>query len=155
MNLPKCDFHTNSKLAEKILPNGFNSIMLFGTVFSKLPKLTDKQRLHENTHVAQWQDCVALGFVIAIISLCTLLSFDIAEYWMYIFCPLPFVLFYILYGLEFMYNRYIKKQSSIKAYLNISFEKHARHCAATWNEPCERQNFYQSFDWWRTKFPNV
>lgn len=149
MNLPKGVFKYNSSIAKFLLGKNYHTIMLFGFVFTKLDTLPSKIRIHEQTHIAQYQDCIGIGFMFDIIALFTLFAFDVREYWMYSFIVLPFVLFYLIYGLEWLYFKLIKGLSCKDAYLNIGFERQARHCASTWDKPCEEQNFYGSFDWWK------
>lgn len=152
MNLPQAPVYYNSKIAKFILQRGFSTIMLFGMIFTKLPQISEKTKIHEETHAAQWQDCVGIGFVFNIIALFTLFSFDVREYWMFLFVPMPFVLFYIIYGIEWIINIIFRKMTPFEAYLNIGFEKQARWCASTWNLPCEQQNFYSSLKWWSKRF---
>lgn len=150
MNLPKTKIYFNSKIAKYItwMP-GFKTIMLFGAVFTELPTLSAKTRIHESTHVAQYQDCIGLGFISSIILAFGLFALGVNSPWMWILAIYPFFLFYIIYGAEWVWNRVVKKQSSRDAYLSIGFEKQARWCADTWDKPCEEQNFYQSFGWWK------
>lgn len=138
----------NSKLAKLILYKEYIAIMLFGFVFTRENSLSLKVRLHEQTHIRQYMDCFQLGFMVGIPLLFILLACGLESLWLLMLFILPIFGFYILYGLEYLMLR-IKGYSKSEAYSNISFEKHARWIASTWNKPCEKRNKYKSFGWYQ------
>lgn len=151
MNLPKTvKLHKSwiARFLSKIMP-GDTTFMLFGLVVTTKEKLDDQERIKQDTHVAQYQDCIGLGFMVSIILAFSLFALDVNSAWLWILAIYPFLLYYIIYGLEWSWFRFVKKQVSSQAKRNIGFERQARWCASTWNEPCEKQHFYGSLDWWR------
>lgn len=139
----------NSKIAEFITFIGnFSTIMLFGKVFTEKSSLTEKSKEHEKTHVSQYKDCMYLGLSIDIIMLFVILGAELSYWWFIALLLLPFLLFYIWYGIEFLV-RWIITRDREQAYEDVSFERQARWVAETWDKPCEERHNYGSFEWMR------
>lgn len=141
-------FH-NSWIAKLLLGSRFNTVMLFGSVFTKLGSLSEKTRLHEETHAEQWLDCVVLGLLLDIAIYLALAILGLSSPWFGLLLVFPFFLFYILYGLEWLYLMISEKRTAFDAYIHLSFEKQARERAKSWNLP--EQSKYRSFAWWSLK----
>ena len=90
-----------SKLA-KILTflDGFTTMMFFGVVITEREKLGGRTISHEGTHIKQYWDIVQLGFAISVIIFFLCLLFDVASWWMLSLIIIPFILYYIIYGIE-------------------------------------------------------
>lgn len=135
----------NSKLAKVLtFMKGFVTMMFFGTVITEKDSLTEKEKKHEGTHVKQYWDCFAVGGFIAMILMFVLFGFDVRSWWMLLLLLIPALLYYVIYGIEYVILR-LKGRSKEEAYLSIGFERQARWIAETWNLPCEEQNHYVSF----------
>lgn len=112
--------HYNSKLAHLILPKNYATITLFGHIFFKKEKdkVSNKTLNHEYIHVEQQKECFWLGFGFGIL---VLIFTDII--WLSLL--MPFVFFYLWYGIEYLIGLFIHKFNPKKAYYSISFEKEA------------------------------
>ena len=135
----------NSRLA-KVLTfiKGFSTMMLFGFVITEKESLHPSELKHEEAHVYQYRDCITLGAYISIIALFTFAGLGLMGWWMLSLLVLPFVLFYILYGLNWLLLLPFKGKD---AYDYICFERHARWIEETWYKPCEEQRHSYSFQW--------
>lgn len=143
-----------SKLAKLLtFIDGFKTMMFFGFVITEKESLTEKELKHEGTHVQQYKDCIALGGFLSLILFFSFAAFEKTGYWMFSLLLLPFLMYYIIYGVEYLFYL-IKERNSNDAYHKISFERQAYWIAETWDKPCEEQNHYVSFGWWRKNFNN-
>ena len=143
----------NSKLAKLVtFFKGFGTIMLFGSVFTEYPTLGGDSLTHEKAHVYQYRDCFFVGmYLFLIILFGWAILVGEPEWWMLALPLIPIFLFYILYGLEYLY--WVCRGKGWKgAYDFISFERHAYWIEETWNLPVEQQNPYCWFGWWRKNF---
>lgn len=80
-----------SKLAEKILWDGYSTIMLFGFIFTKKDSLKPSSLRHEKIHCEQYKECLEL----MILPFLVLIAFN--SFWWIILYPL---MYYIIYGTE-------------------------------------------------------
>lgn len=139
----------NSKLAKLItFFKNFSTIMLFGALFTEKDSLSEKVIKHEEAHSLQYADCSSLGCAIGILLMFVLFAMDIQSFWMLLLLLIPLLMFYFLYGVEFLIRWAISKDR-VQAYKDVSFERHARYIAETWDKPCEKQNHYVSFGWFK------
>lgn len=139
----------NSKLAKFLtFMKGFSTMMFFGAVITEKSKLSGKTLKHEKTHIHQYQDCMGLGFAIGIVAMFTLFAFEIQSWWMLLLVLIPFLFYYVIYGVECLFWR-IRGFNKTDAYRKIGFERQARWIADTWNLPYIHQHHYTSFGWWR------
>lgn len=123
-----------SKVA-KLLFSGYHTMMLFGFVFSKKSE-TDYSRKtgrHEQIHVIQYIELFIISAVIV-----SILMMVGCTRWLF---PLPFILFYLLYGIEciisfvhhfFAHGKKSVQDANAKSYRNCAFEMEAR---ANENDP--------------------
>lgn len=139
----------NSKIAKIItFIGGFKTITLFGMCFTEKDSLTPKTIEHETAHSKQYFDCVNIGLYLDIILFFIIIG-NVGPTWNLLYLLLiPLLLFYILYGVEFLI-KWIKYKNNIEAYRNISFEKHAKWIEETYNLPCEEQHHYINFGWFK------
>ena len=137
----------NSKIAKLItfMPD-FKTLMLFGAVFTENSELNGKTLAHEGTHVKQYWDCFYLGVAFDIIMMFVLFGFGGSFGSLIPLLFVPFLLFYILYGIEFLIRLMLTRDKK-RAYLELSMEKQAQWIAETWDKPCPEQNHYISFGW--------
>lgn len=133
----------NSKLA-KVLTfiKDFSTMMFFGVVITEKDTLSVKSKRHEECHVYQYRDCRLLGFYVFLLLLFLLLFLGVESFWLITLAIIPLVLFYVLYGIEFLLRWIFNGFDRDKAYLDISFEKHARWYASKY------ENKYTSFRFW-------
>lgn len=141
--------HYNSQLAKLVtfIPN-FKTIMLFGAVFTEKSELDGKVLEHEKTHCLQYKDCFNLGIYVDVLLLFILFAFNIVNWNLLYLIIIPILLFYAWYGIEYIVLR-LKGHDHIEAYRNIGFERQAKWRAETWDKPCEEQNHYEQFGWYR------
>lgn len=140
----------NSKLAKALtFMRGFSTIMFFGFVFTEKSKLSERELKHESAHVFQYRDCFSAGMILAIILLFTWVALNdgFGTWWMLTLLLIPLLLFYVIYGINLLWNITVKRMSVRDAYENVCFEKHAYWIDSTWDKPCEEQNHYVSFGW--------
>lgn len=99
---------------------GYSAIFLFGVLFvSPNAKMTDRLINHETIHSKQYNELLYTGLIITIIfSLIGLIS-----WWWLLISPCTF---YILYGIEWLFEYICNGFNAHKAYRNISFEREAR-----------------------------
>lgn len=138
----------NSKLAQRLLSSGYAAIMLFGLVFVKGESLTKRQMEHEKVHQGQFSDCVCTGLILAIIAMFTLFACDIRSWWMLLLLLIPFSLFYLLYGFEWL-MRLIQLRNPHDAYRQISFEREAYDLQEEYRKPCAERRSRHSFSWFK------
>ena len=138
----------DSRLARVLtFMKGFVTMMFFGTVITEKDSLTQKELKHEGTHVHQYWDCFAAGGFLALVVMFVLFAFDVRSWWMLLLAFMPVLLYYLIYGIEYVILR-LKGHNREEAYLLIGFEKQACWISSTWHLPCEQQNHYVSFGWW-------
>ena len=113
----------NSKLAKAILFKGYNTIMLFGYIFTKKESLMPSSLRHELIHCEQYKECI-IAFLIPFAILCIFYSW----WWL----PIYFLMYYIIYGVEYLislvYN--IFKTLIKKEKFNISDINHKAYKAS-------------------------
>lgn len=102
----------NNRLAKLLLFSGYNTIMLFGFIFTKLNELKPSIIRHENIHRKQYLECTVLSLPVTLL-LCYLVS-----RWFLLLIP---VFYYLLYVGEWLIRLFMPGD----AYRNISFEKEA------------------------------
>lgn len=135
----------NSRLAKRLtFMKDFKTMMFFGFVITENTELHPKVLKHEEAHVYQYRDCISVGAYISLIAFFTCAAFDAVGWWMISLLILPFVFFYVLYGINYLILFPFKRK---KAYYYICFERHAEWISATWDKPCEEQNHYVSLQW--------
>ena len=114
----------NSKIAKLFtFLKGYETIMLFGNVFTEDDHLTDKEKQHEGIHCQQYSDYFGLGLGIAIILLFILLGLNGVSANLFWLALIPLTLYYVAYGIEYIYK--LIKCGKDKAYKEVSFEKEA------------------------------
>lgn len=105
-------------IKNKFIPfKGYETINLFGILFTKDDSIDPIEYNHESIHSVQMLECgVLAAFVIGIV--CLLFNFSFI--WMLLAIPM----YYIQYGLEYIVIRlFYKKQGD--AYHDVSFEEEA------------------------------
>lgn len=136
-----------SKLA-KILTffKGFKTIMFFGVLLTENETLPEKTIKHEEAHALQYYECMWVGATLTIITMFTLFACGVQSIWMLLLILIPLSAFYILYGVEWLI-KWATTKDRLQAYKDVSFERHARWIAETWDKPCPEQHHYISFGW--------
>lgn len=110
----------NSWLAKNLLWEGYTTITIAAWVFTTYKNKEEMSqciRNHECVHARQWVECAVAS---AIIIWLLMILFDISCWWML----LSLLMFYILYGLEYIIKRW--NNTAAEAYEKISFEREAR-----------------------------
>lgn len=105
-------------IKNKFIPfKGYETINLFGILFTHDDYIDPVEYNHEDIHSRQWLECTTVAmFIIAFLEL----IFNI-NFWWVLITPL---VYYILYGLEYLIIRcFHKKQND--AYHDVSFEEEA------------------------------
>lgn len=127
-----------------LLPN-YKAIMFFWFIFTKeSPEEFDKIEIyHEQIHQMQYKDCIGIGFYLAIIIMFTMFALGIQLLWMILLALIPFVLYYVLYGLNFL-ALLIRYMNWDKAYKNICFEKQAYALENEGVIVCQQRTLYVS-----------
>lgn len=130
-----------------LLPN-YKAIMFFWFIFTKeSSEEFDKIEIyHEQIHQMQYKDCVGIGFYLAIIIMFTMFALGIQSLWMIMLSLIPFVLYYVLYGLNFL-ALLIRYMNWGKAYKNICFEKQAYALEVEGVIVCQQRTPYVSLSW--------
>ena len=137
-----------SKLAKAItFIEGFRTIMLLGMVFTEHASLSKAVLTHEEVHVKQYADCFALGAAASIVLMFVLFGLDVRSWWMLMLLLIPLLLYYVIYGAEYVYYRCLGMDGT-DAYRSVGFERQAYWIQETWNQPCEKQREYVTFGWW-------
>ena len=83
-------------------PEGYDAVLIFPFLFTKV-EVTEKIRRHEQAHEWQYLLCVAMGLIVF-----GLKRLIIGEILTVPFLILPFVLFYIIWGVGFIFKGYNK-----------------------------------------------
>lgn len=121
----------NSTLAKWLTPvKDVATIMLFGAVFTEAESLPYRSRRHEHTHVLQYKDFLMLGLFIDIVAAFILFACNIVSWWMLLLLLIPLLLFYVVYGVEYLWKLHIYGKDT---YQNVSFEREAY---AKMDDPC-------------------
>lgn len=130
-----------------LLPN-YKAIMFFWFIFTKeSSEEFDKIEIyHEQIHQMQYKDCIGIGFYLAIIIMFTMFALGIQSLWMILLALIPFVLYYVLYGLNFL-ALLIRYMNWDKAYKNICFEKQAYTLENEGVIVCQQRTPYVSLSW--------
>lgn len=116
----------------KLFGSTYHTIMILGVVFSTREEgeLSTGTKRHEGIHVAQYKECFIIGAVIAAFLIGLIWHWCALWFWL-----LPFLLFYILYGVEciisfvhhfFAHGRKSIQDANKQSYRNCSFEMEAR-----------------------------
>lgn len=115
---------------------GYSAITLMTIIFFKRVKEKVKQDdiTHETTHSLQQFEMIMIGIVISI-----LLGFIIGFNWWLI--SIPLLLFYVIYGLEYIIALPFNKFMNNDSYHTISFEEEAYENEDNINYPNERKWF--------------
>lgn len=111
----------------KVLPSRFTGIMLFGACFfrNNMESVTATvQEEHEQIHAAQYINWTIIGLVLLLLIAAVVGLSNGPLHWLLWAIPVPFLLYYIIYGVEFLVNRF-RYKSMQAAYKNITFEKEA------------------------------
>lgn len=137
----------NSKLAKTLLFKGYSTMMLFGVIITKKEELTEKVKVHEGEHVRQYIDCFVAGFLFSLIITLAAFTFNIESWKLLYLLPIPFLTFYAIYIVEWVYWL-IRKRNFSDAYFSVGFERQARWIAETWNLPKKKRNKHSFFGWW-------
>lgn len=133
----------NSKLAKALtFLKGFSTMMFFGSVITEEESLNFWEKRHEECHVYQYRDCKILGAYVFLILLFSLLFSGVESPWLLLLILLPWVFYYVLYGVEFLFRWIFYGFNTNKAYENISFEKQARQYEK------DVDSNYSSFSFW-------
>ena len=105
-------------IKNNLLPfKGYKAMNLFGLILTK-EVLTEKDKRHEAIHSQQMIELGIVGFALTLIVNVCLFNINI------LWSLFGFILFYIWYGVEYLFIRkYHKKQND--AYHDISFEEEA------------------------------
>lgn len=121
--------HYNSPLARLLTClTETDTIMFFGFILTEADKLSMKTLAHERTHRIQWiLTGIAAGLLTAIAALLVALA-GRAGWWMLSFLAVPFVAWYLLYVLEWLF-RLCQCRDMQRAYEAISWEKQADRVA--------------------------
>lgn len=107
----------NNWIAKTFL-SGFQTITLAAWILTKCDNKEDLGQIdinHECVHVKQWIECMVLSFILIFV---LVLAFEISSLWFLI----SFVMFYILYGIEFLIKLPFYGSDT---YRNVSFEREA------------------------------
>lgn len=102
----------NNRLAKLLLFSGYNTIMLFGFILTKLNELKPSTLRHENIHRRQYMECMILALPVA------LFLGWLVSWWFLLLVP---VFYYLLYVGEWLIRLFMPGN----AYRNISFEREA------------------------------
>lgn len=98
------------KRTKNFPPNGYHAVTIFPFLFYK-GELTQKDILHESVHERQYGICVIIGFLLLGLKL---YFFDSLPTWPFLI--LPFILFYIVWGIGFKIKGYDHMKMEQNAY---------------------------------------
>ena len=121
--------HYNSPLARLLTClTETDTIMFFGFILTEADRLSMKTLAHERTHRIQWiLTGITAGLLTAIAALLVALAGH-AGWWMLSFLAVPFLAWYLLYILEWLF-RLCQYRDMQRAYEAISWEKQADRVA--------------------------
>lgn len=121
--------HYNSPLARFLTClTDTNTIMFFGFILTEADKLSMKTLPHERTHRIQWILTGLKSAAFCIITVVVLGLLGCAGWWMLSFLTVPFVAWYLLYILEWLF-RLCQYRDMQRAYKAISYEREADRVA--------------------------
>ena len=122
----------NSKLARFLTClTDTNTIMFFGFILTEAGNLDIRTLAHERTHRIQWIFTGLKSAAFCIIMVVVLGLLGCAGWWMLSFLAVPFVAWYLLYILEWLF-RLCQYRDMQRAYEAISWEKQADRVADTY-----------------------
>lgn len=143
------EIYYDSKIARIFtFMRGFETIMLFGAVFTERGSLTKRAEWHERVHVEQYGTCFMLGLCVAVGILFTCLGFDRYGWWTLSLVSIPIFLYYVWYLIEYMV-RLIMYRDSGKAYRMIAFEQEACDLEYEYLKPCPERRIAYSFSFFK------
>lgn len=105
-----------------------NTIMFFGFILTEADKLSMKTLAHERTHRIQWILTGLKSAAFCIITVVVLGLLGCAGLWMLSFLAVPFLAWYLLYILEWLF-RLCQCRDMQRAYEAISWEQEADRVA--------------------------
>lgn len=136
----------NSKIAKLLtFLGGYKTIMLFRFVFTEKDSLSEYEKLHELIHRNQYDDCFILGLGFIIILDLLLMCLGVSSFSLLFTFLFPLFLFYIWYGIEYLFNRCT--MSHREAYRSINFERQAIDLGNEWEKPENERTKYEKFSW--------
>lgn len=113
----------NSTLAKLLLWEGYHTITIGPFILTKKTKAEVNPAIihHERIHVAQWLEVSALSIFIYVWT-CVLAHLPIETAW---FTPLCFMVYYLIYGVEYAISRLRGPETQNEDYHHVEFEKEA------------------------------
>ena len=121
--------HYNSPLARLLTClTSADTIMFFGFILTEADKLSMRTLVHERAHRFQW---ILTGFAAGALAAIAALAFALigrAGWWMLALLAVPFVAWYLLYILEWLF-RLCQYRDMQRAYEAISYEREADRVA--------------------------
>lgn len=119
----------NSKLARLLTClTDTNTIMFFGFILTEAGSLDIRTLAHERTHRIQWIFTGLKSMVFCVITVAVLGLLGYAGWWMLSFLAVPFLTWYLLYILEWLF-RFCQYRDMQRAYEAISYEREADRVA--------------------------
>ena len=119
----------NSKLARLLTClTDTNTIMFFGFILTEAGSLDIRTLAHERTHRLQWIFTGLKSAAFCIITVVVLGLLGYAGWWMLSFLAVPFLAWYLLYILEWLF-RLCQYRDMKRAYEAISYEREADRMA--------------------------
>ena len=124
--------HYNSKLARLLTClTDTNTIMFFGFVLTEMGSWDIRTLAHERTHRLQWIFTGLKSAAFCVITVVVLWLLGHAGWWMLSFLAVPFLAWYFLYILEWLF-RLCQYRDMQRAYEAISYEQEADRVADTY-----------------------
>lgn len=124
--------HYNSKLARLLTClTDTNTIMFFGFILTEAGSLDIRTLAHERTHRLQWIFTGVKATAFCVITVAVLGLLGCAGWWMLSFLAVPFLAWYLLYILEWLF-RLCQCWDMQRAYEAISYEREADRMADTY-----------------------
>lgn len=121
--------HYNSKLARLLTClTDTNTIMFFGFILTEAGSLDIRTLAHERTHRIQWIFTGLKSMVFCVITVAVLGLLGCAGWWMLSFLAVPFLAWYLLYILEWLF-RLCQYRDMQRAYDAINYEQEADRVA--------------------------
>lgn len=129
----------------------FETIMLFGAVFTEQLKISVKTKCHEAAHVEQYQTLFTAGLALAVSIIFICFAFDCYGWWMLSLFAIPVFLYYIWYLFEYVVRIFVYKKGNTwkdahdKAYRMIAFEQDAKALEDEYRKPCPERKTASCF----------
>lgn len=121
--------HYNSKLARLLTClTDTDTIMFFGFILTEAENLDIRTLAHERTHRIQWIFTGLKSAAFCIITVVVLGLLGCAGWWMLSFLAVPFLAWYLLYILEWLF-RLCQYRDMQRVYEAISYEREADRVA--------------------------